>query len=777
MWKFLRWVTRSAQLLLFLTRSAQLVSRDDARARSGQPTASVGVPKEGLALVGRVASRLPLTAQVRRRHFVVSSLNCGGNDEREKSWMASGVGAGASSSGVGEKRSREEEEEESGGVLNGPSERESLASKYTRALRKGTPSTPGILNEYNQSGEDNLPYDHQRKAVRFACSLDWGVIAHDAGLGKTATLCQLHAAVELCKRGGTSMIVSAPSSTLPQWEDTIHDWLRIPRSKVLVTNKLREVSVGEEVDRLRVLVISRDCLANAYRTCFHLVPEHEQNERGNWRSAWVPIPNAPVHPVFLRDWTVMGVDEAHYMRNPDTGWCKAHAELAKRCTQRFALTATPIYNKPKDMQGMCSAIGAAKRFCEIKFWTTDKKQANVNPMAVDALKPHISRVTDQCLGLPPIIDKVVRFNVDLDEADAILYNSFLTSARKLRMELEGQGKKKAQDLQRLMALLTKLQQLLVSPLLARRGAEAFKTEADLLEEAASRETGCLLALEREIRKLQTEEGVRRIIVAVNHVQMMRIAQRFLEKKSAEENGPDYGEVSRFDGTLTQNQRKTIKHDFLTAEKHSVLFLSIGAGGVGLHLVGKPSETTAVIFWGSSPFSPAQVWQTTKRGHRLGQEHTVHVRHLIAYGSVDYAIRTGHKDKANLARYVIDGDKKALGEMGELALAAAQAMANAANGSDVMGGATWKQMGRYVDVCEMMEATGNFPREPTEHEVRRERAMAAMSNSLRAPPVPLNQGFPICRANVEERLQEPQAGTLLAQASQLSAGAVVQLPPL
>ena len=131
-------------------------------------------------------------------------------------------------------------------------------------------------------------------------------------------------------------------------------------------------------------------------------------------------------------------------------------------------------------------------------------------------------MTDQCLGLPPIIDKVVRFNVDLDEADAILYNSFLTSARKLRMELEGQGKKKAQDLQRLMALLTKLQQLLVSPLLARRGAEAFKTEAELLEEAASRETGCLLALEREIRKLQTEEGVRRIIVAVNHVQMMRL---------------------------------------------------------------------------------------------------------------------------------------------------------------------------------------------------------------------------------------------------------------
>ena len=78
---------------------------------------------------------------------------------------------------------------------------------------------------------------------------------------------------------------------------------------------------------------------------------------------------------------------------------------------------------------------------------------------------------------------------------------------------------------------------------------------------------------------------------------------------------------------------------------------------------------------------------------------------------------GHRWAANLARYVIDGDKKALGEMGELALAAAQAMANAANGSDVMGGATWKQMGRYVDVCEMMEAT-NLPREPTEHEVRR-----------------------------------------------------------
>ena len=135
---------------------------------------------------------------------------------------------------------------------------------------------------------------------------------------------------------------------------------------------------------------------------------------------------------------------------------------------------------------------------------------------------------------------------------------------------------------------------------------------------------------------------------------------------------------------------------------SVLFLSIGAGGTGLHLVpSNPAKREknefcrAMLFWGSRPFSPQQVWQTLKRIHRIGQRFDCYVRHIIAPGSVDHAIEEVHEDKSGLANAVIYDDW---------------------SNCDETGG-EWRSKGRIVGICCAVSEDGNFMSLPSSQVAR------------------------------------------------------------
>jgi SNF2 family DNA or RNA helicase len=202
-----------------------------------------------------------------------------------------------------------------------------------------------------------------------------------------------------------------------------------------------------------------------------------------------------------------------------------------------------------------------------------------------------------------------------------------------------------QDVQRLHGMLEKMQQMLVSSRLAENGAKQLRENPEEIAEAAMTETGALAALLARLRCLQAE-GHDRIVVAANHVIIMKIAMQYLQH-----NDPSLGRFFLYDGSLSLDKRNVERMEFLSAER-AVLFLSICAGGTGLHLVPNKEAPIggfcrAMVFWGARPFGPQQVWQTLKRTHRIGQKHPVVVNHIIAPGSVDDAIEKLHKDKSNL----------------------------------------------------------------------------------------------------------------------------------
>lgn len=385
--------------------------------------------------------------------------------------------------------------------------------------------------------------------------------------------------------------------------------------------------------------------------------------------------------------------QVHYCRNPDSRCCESHAEAAHVATKRIGLTGTPLVNKTQDFGGIAKALDAPREPIDFQsklVWCKDRNYRRVNRETVVAFtqKRFFHRATDSILNLPPIDREAINYDVQMSPDHVDTYNSILGDARSLKLRIErAGGKAAAADLQRLMALLQLMQQYIVSPLLAQMGAAKFKTEQHLFTEASKNEnaTGAFFALRDELTKLRAE-GHQRIVIACNHTSMTKIVRLWLER-----NHPEFGRIYVYDGELSQKQRVNSKRGFLQSER-GLFLLSVGAGGVGLHLV--PGCET-MIFWGSLPFSPAHVQQCLKRIHRIGQlcplTGKVSIRFLVPCWSVDGAIGKIHEDKKRLMDLCVDGDNSGFGSEED---------------------AEWRKHARIVDEAKPLNPDGNFPPMPT-----------------------------------------------------------------
>lgn len=591
------------------------------------------------------------------------------------------------------------------------------AARYIDVLQQGANNVKGILAATDAEGEPLIPYTHQRKAVKMAAEKrrEFILFAHDAGTGKTATFFQLFSAMELMVGGGARCIVTAPPGTLPQWHDTAHTWLKLSNKATAIVSTNREKDITPEMLKcVRVLIITKHLLARLYKKNWEYVSELEKNERGHWTSGVRRREGVPLHPLWKQRWDVACFDEAHLLRNEHTEWNRSHNQLSKGitengsrigcCNKRVALTATPVFNAPSDMVGLCKALHTTPEFQDKHNWC-DPQGRKINKETIKRFQEHTDRVKDSILNLTPLVQLTQSFAPGLTAAEAEQYNQYLDGATRIRMSMESTSKVSSADLQKLMNMLQRMQQALVSPHLAAMGADYFEKHPDEIEAAASRSTGALEALRAAIQEKRAS-GHARIIVACNHVMLMRIAKAFVRRTI-----PDVGSLMMYDGSLTQRARQAQHVAFFAAEK-AVLFLSIGAGGTGLHLVPTRADTPiegfcrAMIFWGSRPWSPKQVLQASKRIHRLGQKHPVTIQHLVAEGSVDWAISRVHRDKEALANAVIDDDWTNCNDNGE-----------------------WRLNRRVVDNCLHMQSDGTFP----------EVAVATGRRLVSSPTLPVRAG--------------------------------------
>jgi len=624
------------------------------------------------------------------------------------------------------------------------SEREREAAQMTRRCRKGSNGVPGILAKRDANGDELLPYEHQWRGVKQCFRRNVMLLKYAMGLGKTAIAFLLLAAKEQCTVdhngkhvGGCKMLCIVLPNVLQQWYDTAHCWLKTRgEARTVNPNEIKVFATtssltAEAIASARVLITTPFIVSLEFKKCFEYVERGVQDEDNRWRSIWRRKPGTPLQPLFGRELfsnatgacsvepylDVLVVDEVDILRNPGANRTAACAQLAKAAKSRVGMTATPIHNSPLDMAGICKGLGAPDHFCQKSSWFGKNGHGSLNMVTNNQFKEYSDRVDDTAVKLPPLTAEFIDYNLDLPRTVRVptlalgegespdrrlldrfgelvdgaieidvpaMYEGLRSDAEKLKIEVSREDNKhRNAQLQQLLSKIVKMMQMPVAPLLAVYPAPVVHDHPELVDACAAAETGALRELRRQIQRHQADGRIR-VIVASTFTTILRVARRYIETTA-----PEVGQCFTYDGQLRSlSKREEMKRDFLTAPAPgAVLFLSIAAGGQGVHLVRpSPHGCTAIIFFEGRCYTPAAEEQCWKRIHRIGQLEPCVRTHLVASGSVGYAIGRIHEDKAALAKTVNDGEQVSGDEGGQL---------------------NWRQAGRIIDSCWRMNETGRL----------------------------------------------------------------------
>ena len=597
----------------------------------------------------------------------------------------------------------------------------------------------GMMRKYHGRGDQSglgelypwVPHEYQRRAAQLALRRNRLLLAHRPGLGKTYTSLLVAGGIWL-KQGGTlhgnlhtKFVISCPLACIDQWKAAVLDATKIPAERLLVTAKLANIT-HSSLRAARVVIVTKDLVRRAYQKCHEYTGEHHQNDRGHWCAGWIRKQGSPIHPLFdvyvprvdgvneetracdpcrRRGPALLIIDEVHNCRNAYSAVCNAHACLSQISSKVVGLSACPSVGKVDDPAGISRAMDirgdADEDFQDPAAWFTGKGRNLVNKdyyRRWSEKDRFLNCATDEVLQLPPLRKQCVTFDPNLSEGAIHEYNRLLVEAKRLRAWIQRNTyRATGRDVSRLMAYLTHLQQFLVSPLLGGQNTNDVKASPALIDGASRCESGTLLALKQQMYELQAM-GKNNVIVACNYTAPLMVADAYVKREMA-----DAGRTLIYHGGLSQTQRGKVVMNFLSGSK-GVLFLSIKAGGTGLHLVGNPG-CSAMIFFGARPYSPAEELQCMKRIHRIGQTKVVYIRNLIAgnvplggglpNGSVDAAIGLLHKDKQRLSGFVLDNDDSLVSEDGSWRLSLA---------------------GRIVDQCWYIDTDGAFNRDLAEEDI-------------------------------------------------------------
>ena len=607
-------------------------------------------------------------------------------------------------------------------------------------IRKSTGEwLPGILRERNRHKQLNVPFPHQRKVVyeMMAKDVEFFGYYHDMGLGKTVGCCMGIAGMYLQLGLVPKTLIACPAGLVRHWKKDLLGWLNLPEDRFLFVEKGSQLTYAALNDA-DIVVVSRELVSKAFGESFIKVERAQQIETDagmRWVSAWLRRDGVPLHPLYCsgfrtetdeagveqrvevnREFHLFFADEAHDLRRAGSQRTNAFKEMSARCHKRIPITGTPILHRQDDIAAQCLAMGmptiGGTDFTKPSSWICDKDYTRLNEKTNKKFQKFVNRVTEDMLDLPPMVHTAVSYDVNVPEDKVQEYNDRIDAVRALRLAFERNPQNITNsDVARLMAMIQEAQFMTICPMIAEYGASELHKNKSLLERAAAQPTGALNALLAELRLLQTE-GHMRIVVSSMHTSVLHVAAKFLERVA-----PDLGKQWFYDGEMSTKKRDDSKHEFLSC-RVGLMFLSIAAGGQGVHMV---PGCEAMVLFGSSPWSNGQVDQVCKRIHRLGQTcpntGSVQIRRLVGYGTVEAAVSAIHGCKRRLQKMTVDTWATATAARDDESAQARKRRKKEAedaaddDDADATLQTKWRQTGRVVDLCHKLNEDGNFGEMP------------------------------------------------------------------
>ncbi|WP_280703296.1 DEAD/DEAH box helicase [Kitasatospora sp. GP82] len=351
------------------------------------------------------------------------------------------------------------------------------------------------------------------------------------------------------------------------------------------------------------------------------------------------------------DWDLVVADEAHTI---NSGTSQASAAIrALTADGRLAVTGTPVENRSEEMWALQDwlnpgLLGSRKAFRErIGRHTARDADGDAAQLLRRITGPFVLRrlKTDPEIA-PDLPSKVQMLHpVALSTEGAALYEALV------RETLEDlQSRPRAARAGRVLALLQGLRTIVNDPGLY-LGESVEDIAADLtVARARSAKLDVLLDLVAKARA-----GGEQVIVCVNYLPIGNLLTACLNAAGHR--------AEFFQGSTPPKVRARMVEDF-QAGRLPVLVLSVRAGGTGLTL----TAATEVIHF-DSPWTSTARDQASDRAFRIGQTRTVHIRRLVARGTVEERIERIVTHKGTLADAVLPAGENAFADMDDLDLTA------------------------------------------------------------------------------------------------------------
>lgn len=489
--------------------------------------------------------------------------------------------------------------------------------KLDLIAKKDKPEEDIVLNEHPL-------HPFQSLTVEFAETAQYRtLIGHEMGLGKTP--CALAITERLAERGeGKKFLFIVPASLRPNWARQIKKFTGFRAYELHGSTPnnydIAQVLAGSH----RYYVINYDILADITK-----IPEKVEIDEATklkvvtpatTRQLWVEILNAG-------NFDLIGVDEAHYIKNVDSNRSKAVRDLV--CPRWLLLTGTPILNRPTELWPLIKVLdpdsaGAYESF--VKHYTTDGKNArNVDELR-EILKPLMFRKVkkDVLQELPPI-NRITR-EYELSNVARSQYEKVLDGLWSDVDKWDG-STENTQMITSILAQLMKMKQV-----------------------CAWDKVDSIVELAEELYEESTETHNKVIIFSqfVNSPPLVKAISDKLNRLSRNTGAPD--ESIWFSGEMDVQTRQNIVDKFQKDPALRFLVAGIKSAREGLDITAAGSVIFADLDW-----TPANHHQAEARAYgRLSDLHSINSYYVVSANTIEEDIMMLLERKLAIFNEVIEG---------------------------------------------------------------------------------------------------------------------------
>ena len=428
-----------------------------------------------------------------------------------------------------------------------------------------------------------------------------GLLADDMGLGKTL---QAISMIRLLDRSAPVLVV-CPKSLIANWEREVERFA--PDLKVLSIHGADRKESFAEVPDHHVII-----------TTYQLVVRDLSLHRKHTYAAVV-------------------LDEASYIRNPDTEAAKALRGL--KAERRFALTGTPLENGVRDLWSiyhflMPGYLGSRDSFKDrfekpLAAGINTPESRKVSERLRKLVRPYFLRRTKKEVlkDLPEKIEQVLW--CDLSRPQSEVYRRLVEEGQsEVRDARKRSGKSGAK--MTMFTVLLRLRQACCD-------LRMTGVDPEVLKQVSADDLSGKLGMWRErLDEILTNGG--KVIVFSQFVKFLHLLRAELER--------DGIPFCYLDGQ--SNDRGEQVQRFQTDAQSKVFLISLKAGGYGLNLTAADHVMLMDPWW-----NPAVEAQAIDRAHRLGQERVVTALRLVTRGTVEEKILKLQAQKRGLIEAALD----------------------------------------------------------------------------------------------------------------------------